>query len=425
MTDTNVAIIGAGPYGLAAAAHLRRAGAEVWMFGEPMSFWQHNMPAGLLLRSNWTATCIAEYEGELSLDSFRTATGARFGSPVPLDRFIEYGLWVQRQVAPDVDRRLVETLEKGPGGFKLTLADGTAVTASRVLVAAGIAKFANLPPIAAGLPSELASHTGDHRDFERFRGARVLVVGGGQSALECAALLHESGAQAEVAVRQDRIIWLHGGKYQRQLGRYAGLVYAPTDVGPMGLSRLVAVPDLFRRLPRQVQTPLAYRSIRPAGAAWLPPRLKEVPVRLGRTVVSATPREGQLQVTFADGETTTVDHLLFGTGYKVDITRYSFLTAGLSGQIRRVGGYPLLGSGMESSVPGLHFLGAPSAWSFGPIVRFVSGGWYTGRALVQAIAGPSKPRPASVAAIVPAQAGQASVTVTTSPATQQTGQPDV
>jgi hypothetical protein len=406
VTDINVAIIGAGPYGLAAAAHLRRAGVEVKVFGEPMSFWQNNMPAGLLLRSNWTATCIAEYDGELSLDSFKAATGASFGSPVPLDRFIDYGIWVQGQVAPDVDRRLVRTLETGPGGFRLTLADGTAISASRVVVAAGIALFANRPAIGAELPSELASHTGEHRDFLRFSRSRVLVVGGGQSALECAALLHECGAQAEVAVRQDRIIWLHGGKYQRQLGAYAGLVYAPTDVGPMGLSRLVAVPDLFRRLPRQAQTPLAYRSIRPAGAAWLRPRLTEVPIKLGLTVVSATPREGQVHVTFADGEAQTVDHLLFGTGYKVDITRYPFLTHGLTAQIRRAGGYPLLGRGMESSVPGLHFLGAPSAWSFGPIVRFVAGGWYTSRALVRAIAGPSRLRAPSGAAPVPAQAGQ-------------------
>jgi hypothetical protein len=407
VTDTNVAIIGAGPYGLAAAAHLRRAGVEVKIFGEPMSFWQNNMPAGLLLRSNWTATCIAEYEGELSLDSFCAATGTSFDSPVPLDRFVDYGLWVQRQVAPDVDRRLVETLETGPGGFRLTLADGTAISASRVLVAAGIALFANRPAMVAGLPPDLASHTGDHRDFLRFRGARVLVVGGGQSALECAALLHESGAQAEVAIRQDHIIWLHGGKYQRMLGACAGLVYAPTDVGPMGLSRLVAVPDLFRRLPRRAQNPLAYRSIRPAGAAWLPPRLKEVPIRLGRTVVSATPRDGRVHVAFADGDAQTVDHLLLGTGYQVDITRYSFLTPGLTGQIRRAGGYPLLDHGMESSVPGLHFLGAPAAWSFGPIVRFVSGGWYTSRALVQAIAGPSRFRAASGAAPIPARAGQA------------------
>jgi len=405
MDDTDVAIIGAGPHGLAAAAHLRRAGVDVRINGEPMSFWQ-NMPAGLLLRSNWTATCIAEYQGELSLDSFCAATGTTCDRPVPLDRFIDYGMWVQQQVAPDVDRRRVQALEAGPGGFRLTLADGTAFRARRVVVAAGIDLFINRPAVAAGLPSDLASHTGDHRDFRRFRGARVLVVGGGQSALECAALLQESGARAEVAIRQDHMHWLNGGKYQRMLGRYSRLVYAPTDVGPMGLSRLVAVPDLFRRLPRRAQDPLAYRSIRPAGAAWLPPRLTEVSIRLSRTVAAATPRNGQLHITFADGDTQTVDHLLFGTGYRVDITRYPFLAPELTARIRRAGGYPLLSRGMESSVPGLHFLGAPAAWSFGPIMRFVCGGWYSGRALVQTIASPSRLAAAAGPAPVPARAGQ-------------------
>jgi hypothetical protein len=110
----------------------------------------------------------------------------------------------------------------------------------------------------------------------------VLVEGGGQSALESAALLHEKGADVEVVVRAGRVNWLHGGKYHRRLGRAAPLVYAPTDVGPnpMGLSRLVAVPNLFRRLPRAAQEPLAYQAIRPAGAAWLVPRLREVPVHL-------------------------------------------------------------------------------------------------------------------------------------------------
>jgi FAD-dependent urate hydroxylase len=405
--ETHVAVIGAGPYGLAAAAHLRRAGIEARVFGQPMSFWQ-SMPTGLLLRSNWTATCIAEYQGELSLDSFCVATNTRFERPVPLDRFIEYGLWVQQQVAPDVDRRLVRTLEEGPGGFRLSLEDGTAVGARRVVVAAGIEPFANRPAVAAGLPPELASHTGDHRNFGRFRGARVLVVGGGQSALECAAMLHENGAQAEVVARQAQLHWLHGGKYQRMLGRYARLVYAPTDVGPMGLSRLAAAPELFRRLPRRAQDPLAYRCIRPAGASWLRQRLADVPIRLARTVASAVPRDGQLDITFADGATQTVDHLLFGTGYRVDIAHYPFLADALAAQIRRVRGYPVLGRGMESSVPGLHFIGAPAAWSFGPTMRFVSGGWYAGRALTRTIADRVTPHVPAAPARVPVKAGGAS-----------------
>ena len=385
MTTVDVAVLGAGPYGLATTAHLRRAGVEVRIVGEPMFFWR-TMPTGMVLRSNWTATCIAEYEGPLSLDSYCAATGARFTTPVPLERFLDYGAWVQQQVAPDVDSRAVERVEPDGNDFLLGFADGERLRARRVVVAAGIASFVHRPSVAARLPRELTSHTADHRDLSRFSGRRVLVVGGGQSALESAALLHEAGADAQVAVRSDRLNWLHGGKYHRMLGRWAPLVYAPTDVGPMGLSRLVAVPDLFRRLPRPVQGPVAHRSIRPAGAAWLRSRLEDVPIRLGTAVQELTPVGDRVRARLSTGYTLTVDHVLFGTGYRVDITRYPFLAPSLLSRVERVGGYPLLRRGMESSVPGLHIVGAPAAWSFGPIMRFVAGGWYTGRAVAGCIA---------------------------------------
>jgi FAD-dependent urate hydroxylase len=390
VSEADVAILGAGPYGLAAAAHLRRVGVEARVLGDPMSFWR-GMPVGMLLRSNWTATCIADNQGPLSLDAFCRATGAHIGRPVPLERFIEYGMWVQKQVAPDLDHRLVQTLDGGEDGFRLLLSDGSRLDARRVIVAAGIKPFANRPPYAEGLPPEIASHTGDHQDFKQFSGARVLVVGGGQSALESAALLHECGARAEVIVREDHLHWLHGGKYHRRLGRLAPLFYAPTDVGPMGLSRLVAVPDVFRRLPHGIQDPLAYRSIRPAGAAWLTARLQDVPITMDRSIESVTTAADGLKVKFTDGGQQIVDHLLMGTGYRVDIARYPFLAPSLLARVRRVDGYPVLGRGMESSVAGLHFIGAPAAWSFGPIMRFVSGGWYTGRALAQAAVDARRP----------------------------------
>jgi hypothetical protein len=180
---------------------------------------------------------------------------------------------------------------------------------------------------------------------------------------------------------------LHGGKYHRRLGRLAPLLYAPTDVGPMGLSRLVAAPDLFRRLPRDVQDPLAHRAIRPAGAAWLQPRLTEVPIRYGRSVSRATAEGSTLRLTLDHGEEILTEHLLLGTGYRVDITRYPFLSRGLVTRIARAGGFPVLSEGLESSVPGLHFLGAPAAWSFGPTMRFVAGSWYASRSLVRVVTG--------------------------------------
>jgi cation diffusion facilitator CzcD-associated flavoprotein CzcO len=379
---TETVIIGAGPHGLAAAAHLRRAGAECRVFGDPMSFWR-TMPEGMVLRSNWTATCIAEHEGPLSLDSYCAVTGIPLTTPIPIDRFIDYGTWVQELVAPDVDRRQVQRVEQDGDMFVVTLDDGARVRAQRVVVAAGIAAFVHRPPVLAELPANLASHTADHRELSRFSGQQVLVVGGGQSALESAALMHESGADVEVLVRANELTWLHGGKYHRLLGRLAPLVYAPTDVGPMGISRIVAVPDLFRRFPRAVQDPMAARAIRPAGAAWLKPRLEHVPIHLGRTVRAARPEGSRLHVELDDGRVRVVDHLLFGVGYRVDISRYPFLDAELTGRVASVGGYPLLGPGMESSVPRLHFLGAPASHSYGPIMRFVAGGWFGAESLTK------------------------------------------
>jgi Pyridine nucleotide-disulphide oxidoreductase len=392
MAITDVVIVGAGPYGLAATAHLRRAGVETRIVGDPMSFWR-TMPTGMLLRSNWTATCIAEYSGPLSLDAYLEATGLRFDRPVPLDHFIEYGKWVQRRVAPDVDRREVTRVEAHGSAFTVTTQDGEPLLARRVVVAAGIAPFARRPPLLAGLPPELASHTSEHRDLSRFAGQRVLVVGGGQSALETAALLSEARTEVEVLVREDHVHWLHGGRYHRMLGSYARLVYAPTDVGPMGLSRLVAVPDMFRRLPWALQEPMAYRAIRPAGALWLMDRLREVPIRLGRQVRAAEVAGGRLRLELDDGSRRVVDHLIYGTGYQVDITRYRFLPAEVLAAVRRVHGYPVLHRGLESSVPRLHFLGAPAARSFGPIMRFVSGGWYASQALTRVVTGVHRGEP--------------------------------
>ena len=118
MSSCDVVIAGAGPYGLSAAAHLRTVkGLEVRVFGEPMSFWDRNMPVGMFLRSNWTATQIADPDGMLSLEAFQAASGVRFSTPVPLDRFIEYGLWFQRQALPDLDQRKIARIESDPKGW--------------------------------------------------------------------------------------------------------------------------------------------------------------------------------------------------------------------------------------------------------------------------------------------------------------------
>jgi FAD-dependent urate hydroxylase len=392
MTKCDVAIIGAGPYGLSATAHLRTVrGLDVHTFGEPMSFWERNMPMGMLLRSGWAATHIADPNQSMTLDAFRAASRNHFSSPVPLDRFVDYGLWYQRQAVPDLDRRKIARVESDTRGFRLNLEEGETVLARRLVVAAGIGSFAWRPSTFAGLPSSLVSHTSEHRELQRFARRQVLVIGGGQSALESAALLHEGGAEVEIVARTRQINWLGGlvaRTFQYGLGSTVSkLLYAPTDVGPAGISQVVARPDLTRRLPRPVQDWLRKRSIRPAGARWLVERLREVPINLGRSVVSAAPVGERIKVRLSDGNERTIDHVFLGTGYRVDVSKYDFFAPELAQSISRFQGYPRLREGFETSVPNLHILGAPAVWSFGPLMQFVVGTHYAASALRRCIAG--------------------------------------
>jgi NADPH-dependent 2,4-dienoyl-CoA reductase/sulfur reductase-like enzyme len=366
--------LGAGPYGLAVAAHLRAAGVNVNIFGDPMSFWSGHMPAGMLLRSPRVASSISDPRGDHDLDGFASATGAPVGSPVPLDRFVEYGHWFQSALVPDIDRRHVEQVLRSDGQFHLALSGGEQVTADRVVVAAGIAAFAHVPRAFRELPDTVVSHSSWHRDLGRFAGQRVLVVGGGQSALESAALLRERGAQVEVVTRAPGVHWLGQHPWLRSLGPLSALMYAPPEVGPPLLSQLVRAPGWVRRLPPASRNALDVRSIRPAGAGWLKPRVDGVvALHGGRAVTRVRVRGDRAVVTFDDGPEQTVDHVLLGTGYRVDLARYPFLSADLLAGVRQVNGYPVLGRGFESSVPGLHFVGATGAWTFGPLMRFVAG----------------------------------------------------
>ncbi len=381
-----VVVIGAGPYGLSAAAHLRGAGIEHRVFGDTFSFWREQMPSGMLLRSAWEACTIDAPAKAFSLDAYDREHGP-LSRPVPLDDFVRYGAWFEERAGLDIDRRQVDRIERDGAGFRLSLADGQQLEASRVVIAGGIAPFAWRPPLYDNLPAGLASHSSEHQALDGFAGKSVLVVGGGQSALESAALLHEAGAEVEVVVRDDEVHFLRGARLRRRLGPFRPLFYPPTDVGPPGLSLLAAAPRLFRYIPQALAAPITRRCVRPAGAGWLVDRVRNVRVSTGRTVVGVKETDGRVEVTLDDGSERAVDHILLATGYRVDIARYRFLAPELVAEVRNLNGYPRLGPGFESSVRGLHFLGATAVISYGPVMRFVSGTRFAGPGLARYISG--------------------------------------
>jgi FAD-dependent urate hydroxylase len=389
MTSADVTVLGAGPYGLAASAHLRQIqGLELRVFGEPMEFWKSHMPEGMLLRSPWAASHISDPGTALTMDAYRNDLGAPIPTPIPLDRFVEYGLWFQRQAVPEIDRRKIARVEKSTNGFLVTLTDGERFHSRRIVVAAGIGSFARRPDEFGSLPSEFVTHVSDQSDVRRFVGKKVAVIGAGQSALESAALIHEAGGDVEVIVRAPNVHWLGWRARLQKLGPIAKLLYSPFDIGPAGVSRIVAVPDAVKYFPRSTQDAFRRRALRPAGARWLVERFKNIPISKGRFVQSAQPSGDKLRIRLNDGTFRDVDHVLLGTGYRVDVTRYPFLAPELSRSVAQVNGFPILTAGFESSVAGLHFLGAPSSWNFGPLMFFVCGTDYAARRLARHLAIP-------------------------------------
>jgi FAD-dependent urate hydroxylase len=383
----DVIVIGAGPYGLAAAAQLRWAGADVRVFGVPMSFWMRHMPKGMLLRSPWAASHIGNEQAAPTLDTFERTRGSGISRPIPLADFVAYGLWVQQRAAPEADPRRVELVAPTATGLRVQLEDGESVDTGRVVVAAGISEFAWRPPEFSGLPPELAGHSSEHADLARFAGRRVVVIGGGQSALESAVLLREAGADVELIVRAPRMHWVGRATRDGILGR---LLFDRTDVGPALISHVVAKPLFYRRLSPSLQRSMTRRSLVAGAATWLRPRATEIPITLGRHVTQAVRMNGHLRLTLDDGGARDVDQVLLATGYRVDLARYGFLSPEILRALRLVEGYPLLDNGFQSDVPGLHFIGATAVGSFGPLVRFVSGTSFVARTLAQQITGSAR-----------------------------------
>jgi thioredoxin reductase len=390
--SVDTAIIGAGPYGLSVAAHLRAAGVETRLFGKTMAFWRSRMPAGMFLRSAWEASHIADPGGRLTLDAYAAERDAPVPTPIPLADFVDYGEWFRNRAALDVDTRLVRAVSQNGGGFHVQLEGGAVLGARSVVVATGVEHFAWRPPEFAGLPPDRLSHSSEHAGFAKFEGRRVTVLGGGQSAAESAALLHEAGADVELVLRKPQLRWLAPGRLATQR-RIRRVLYPPSDVGPPGLNWIVAMPDLFRTLPTRLQPPISKRVLRPAVSDWLRPRLDDVPLSIGRTIVEARSDGEALTLTLDDGSRREIDHLLLATGFRVDVSRLPFL-GGLAGSLQLVDGAPRLGRGFESSVAGLHFVGAAATESFGPIMRFVAGTGYAARAVTARLHNSPRRRPA-------------------------------
>lgn len=352
-----------------------------------MGFWSDHMPRGMLLRSAWGASHIADPRAQFTLDAYEAEQSQPFARPLPADEFARYGRWFQAHAVPDLDPGSVTSIDRREGIFNLWLADGRHLAASRVVLATGPRRFAFTPEAFSNLNSTRVLHSVDVCDPARFAGRRVIVIGAGQSAVEIAVLLHEAGSQVELIARAEAIRWLMRGEHVRRLSPIVRrILYAPTDVGPAGLSWVMATPPLLRRLPRGWQDRFSYRAIRPAATGWLFNRFAGVTTTFSQEVVAADVSDSTVRLRLSDDSEREADFIVLATGYRIDLACEELLAGSLRASVACKAGFPILDSGFESNVPGLHFVGAYAAHSHGPIMRFVSGTRYTSRAVARRLA---------------------------------------
>jgi thioredoxin reductase len=392
----DVVVIGAGPYGLSTAAHLQAGGIDPYIIGKPMEFWKQNMPKRMLLRSRNEASNISAPQTHLSIEAYQKKIGRKIKEPLAIEEFIAYGDWFQRQVAPNVDTRQVHNVSHNGTLFDLTMEDGERIRAKSVVLTLGIGLFSSRPEQFAGIPRELAPHSSELSDLSKFAGKRVVVIGHGQSALEYAALLKEGKAEVEIVTRAPEVIyrpfaWRKHIFRMMTPGPLRPLSYRvlpPTDLGDVRTVRKIAHPRLFRQQTPEVQELLLRSCIRPIGAYWLEPRLKDVPIKTGTTVDSVEQVGGKLKLKLSDGTTDQVDMVVLATGYKIDISKYPILDSTLQQGIAKMpDGYPVLATSLQTSVKGLYMAGVIAERTLGPTLRFVTGTSNAGPRVAAAIAG--------------------------------------
>lgn len=383
---TDVAIVGAGPYGLSIAAFLAARGVPFRILGKPMSAWANQMPKGMRLKSEGFASSLADPKSQFTLAHYCRQEGLSYKDteqPVPLETFVAYGLAFQRKFVSNLETKMVVSVRQSPVGFEMRLEDGERLFARKVIIAMGITQFAHVPGVLSSLPADFVSHSSAHSDLQAFGGRQVAVVGAGASALDLAALLHQAGASVQVIARSSAIRF-HNPPSPRSLPER---IFSPmTGIG-MGMDFYfyVTAPHIFRLLPEKLRLDRVRKTLGPAPGWFIRDEVVgNVPLHLNMKIVSATIENGQASLLLTDGErsqTLKFDHVIAATGYRVDVERLDILSHELRKNIRVTDRSPLLSANFESSVPGLYFVGVAAANTFGPVMRFAYGARFTARRL--------------------------------------------
>lgn len=363
MNRTKFLVIGAGPYAIATAAYAQSLGVETTVVGKTLDFWKTNMPREMYLRSgpDWHLDARDAHTFEAFV-KLRGDTREQI-KPVPLDTFLDYASWFMGQYDVRPYNAHVTRLTRQNDAFRATLDDGSEIAAEKVLVAPGFTYFKNYPQdVIEKLPPGSYTHTCDTVDFEFYRGKRVLIVGGRQSAFEWAALLREHGA-AEIFLTH----------------RHATPQFVESDwswVQPMARRTLIdhawwrkQSPDEQEQI-RQHFWALGRLQLEP----WLDARVHQPNIYIhGETqLVSVNARgDKRCDIVLDNGARFNVHQMILATGYKPNLHHVTFLDrATILDAVEAVDGFPALDTEFQTTLPNLYVTGLVATRDFGPFFGF-------------------------------------------------------
>jgi thioredoxin reductase len=379
--NCQVAIIGAGPYGLSLAAHLAGRGIDARIFGKPLSTWKAHMPHNMFLKSDGFASNLCAPSPASTLKAYCTALNIPYaaqGLPIRLDTFLSYTDWFRNRFVPHLEERDVVSLSRETNQFRLRLEDGTELTARNVVLAVGISWFAYTPPVLSSLPPALVSHSFDHRVADQFRDCDVVVVGGGSSATDTAWLLHEAGARVQIVARAEAIVYNSIPDPDAETLLYR--IQRPASGIGRGWSSYfcATAPVLFHKLPESMKRRAIQSHMHPAGGWFMREKIEgHVPCLMGRDIKNAEAREGGIILTLVNKseheEIVTCDHVIAATGYKPNVRKIPFLARDICDAIAPSRQTAPLSDKFETRLPGLFMIGPGAIDSFGPLMRFMYG----------------------------------------------------